>query len=557
MGYAVANYPADNASIRYSHDEATGQLTTLTAPNNSTLSYTYDGSLALSETWSNSSVNGTVAQEYNNDFRVTAIHVNNDAVNYRYDKDGLITQTGELSLMRRADNGLLTQTQLGDVTSQRTYNAFAEMVQETVSKDSQIRYETHYQHDSLGRITQKVETIEGSTITYAYRYDLAGRLVEVQQNGTVTEAYSYDANGNRLTTETTTGSVTAQYDVQDRLTQYGNTTYHYTNNGELKQKNDHGQTTDYDYDVLGNLRSVNDGQQIDYVIDARNRRIGKKVNGQLVQGFLYLGNLNPVAELDGQGNVVSRFVYGSKANVPDYLLKNGNTYRIISDHLGSPRLVIDSDTGVVVQRMDYDAFGNVLFDSNPGFQPFGFAGGLYDVDTKLVRFGARDYDAQVGRWMAKDPILFAGGDSNLYGYVVSDPINYIDPRGLLLGTIVHKISSLFGKADEAIIAAKYTDGVEGIILQNTSSTEYDPTSIVKPLQNAAQIADGAQAASLGVMLSGMSTGGATAGIPLIGIGTYLGSSALLNQLELSFGTSVSEYWGKAFFNLLNDDCYNY
>ncbi len=47
-------------------------------------------------------------------------------------------------------------------------------------------------------------------------------------------------------------------------------------------------------------------------------------------------------------------------------------------------------------------------DTNPGFVPFGFAGGLYEADTKLVRFGARDYDPQFGRWTSKDPILFGG-----------------------------------------------------------------------------------------------------------------------------------------------------
>jgi len=172
------------------------------------------------------------------------------------------------------------------------------------------------------------------------------------------------------------------------------------------------------------------GKQIEYVIDGRNRRVGKKVNGQLVQGFLYQGSLNPVVELDGNGNVVSRFVYGSKANIPDYMLKNGNTYRILSDHLGSPRRVVDINEGSIVQRMDYDAFGNVVFDSNPGFQPFGFAGGIYDLSTQLTRFGARDYDAQTGRWTAKDPILFDGKDTNLYGYVLNDPVNFIDPLGL-------------------------------------------------------------------------------------------------------------------------------
>jgi RHS repeat-associated protein len=86
--------------------------------------------------------------------------------------------------------------------------------------------------------------------------------------------------------------------------------------------------------------------------------------------------------------------------------------------------------GTVVQRLDYDAFGRVLQDTNPGFQPFGFAGGLYDDDTGLVRFGARDYDAYAGRWTAKDPILFRGEGSNLYLYVAADPINRFDPDGL-------------------------------------------------------------------------------------------------------------------------------
>jgi len=112
------------------------------------------------------------------------------------------------------------------------------------------------------------------------------------------------------------------------------------------------------------------------------------------------------------------------------MVQAGVTYRIVSDHLGSPRLVIDTTTGAVAQRMDYDAFGNVLVDTNPGFQPFGFAGGIYDPDTKLVRFGARDYDPEVGRWTAKDPIRFAGGDANLYGYVVGDPVNAGDSLGL-------------------------------------------------------------------------------------------------------------------------------
>ncbi|MCP4487347.1 MAG: RHS repeat-associated core domain-containing protein, partial [Gammaproteobacteria bacterium] len=88
-----------------------------------------------------------------------------------------------------------------------------------------------------------------------------------------------------------------------------------------------------------------------------------------------------------------------------------------------------STDGTVAQRMDYDTWGNVALDTNPGFQPFGFAGGIYDLHTELTRFGARDYDAETAKWAAKDPIRFNGGDANFYGYVLEDPVNYIDETG--------------------------------------------------------------------------------------------------------------------------------
>lgn len=144
------------------------------------------------------------------------------------------------------------------------------------------------------------------------------------------------------------------------------------------------------------------------------------------------GALSPVAELDASGNVVTRFIYATRSNVPDYMVKGGITYRVLTDHLGSVRLVVNTSTGEVVQRLDYDPWGKVERNTNPGFQPFGFAGGLYDEVTGLTRFGARDYDADAGRWTAKDPIGFEGGSANLYAYVESDPVNSVDPEGLIV-----------------------------------------------------------------------------------------------------------------------------
>ena len=95
--------------------------------------------------------------------------------------------------------------------------------------------------------------------------------------------YSYDSNSNRTSANYNGTPINAPYDAQDRLTQYGVFTYAYTANGELQSRTMSAQTTQYGYDVLGNLKSVTlpGGPQIDYVIDGQNRRIGKKVNGAL------------------------------------------------------------------------------------------------------------------------------------------------------------------------------------------------------------------------------------------------------------------------------------
>lgn len=415
---------------RYGYD-ATGKLESILASDGANLAYNYDGSLLARVTWSGE-IAGNVGFTYDDNFRLTAESANGTTINYAYDDDDLLTSAGSLTLGRDAQNGLLTSSTLGAISDTWNYNTFGEPVAYATTAAGSDAFRENFVRDDAGRITAITESRFGMTFTKDFSYDAAGRLHEVSRNGAVESTYEFDENSNRRTKTTGGVSVTATYDPQDRMLTYGDATYAYSVNGELQTKTDAFGVTGYTYDTLGNLTRVvlPNGRIIDYVIDGQNRRIGRKVDGILVQGWLYANQLQIVAETNGSGAIVKRFVYATRSNIPDYMITSSSTYRIVSDHLGSPRYVLDSSTGAITASYEFDEFGNLTQSSNGQAMPFGFAGGLYDADTKLVRFGARDYDSYTARWTRKDPIGFGGGDSNIYEYVMGDPINRIDPSGL-------------------------------------------------------------------------------------------------------------------------------
>jgi RHS repeat-associated protein len=420
---------APTETINYSYDASTGHLSSASIPGGEAIAYGYNGPMQTSSTWTGI-VSGGMARVFGKDFWVTSESINGaNAIAFTFDKDGLMTKAGSL-VFKNNPNGLITRTTLGSATDNRTYDGFGALTAYSAKYLTGTLYSVNFARDSDGRIVRKVETIGGTTNTFVYTYDHAGRLTKVSENGTI-GTYTYDTNSNRLTAKTVSGTVAGTYDAQDRLLTYGGTSYQYTANGELASQKAGTQTTSYTYDALGNLIGVTlpSGTQITYITDAENHRVGKTLSGALQSGFLYDGD-TIVAQLSGTNAIVSQFIYDSANSAPIYMVQAGVTYRIFSDQLGSPRLVVNTSTGAVAQEIDYDEFGNIVKDTNPGFQPFGFAGGLYDQDTKFVRFGARDYAPAIGRWTAKDPILFDGGDTDLYGYVFNDPVNLKDPTGL-------------------------------------------------------------------------------------------------------------------------------
>jgi RHS repeat-associated protein len=132
---------------------------------------------------------------------------------------------------------------------------------------------------------------------------------------------------------------------------------------------------------------------------------------------------------------------------------------------------VNADTGAIAQRIDYDEWGNATYVSGASdFQPFGFAGGLTDQDTGLVRFGARDYDPRVGRWTSKDPIRFRGSP-NFFTYALSDPINRIDPTGLKDRSFPFNGQAVNGARSRPIIVVDM-DNSKAITLRYGESSPY-------------------------------------------------------------------------------------
>lgn len=352
----------------------------------------------------------------------------------KYDSGNKASQKIELDMKENT-----TLLPLG-VSMVRKYDAFGQAIEystKTMDKNTSTLY-SYYKllptYDFNDRLVQ-IEKVSGSTVNgnEVYQTDFFKQYT-----------FASGSNGNvssYIQRPTLTGTPTkltaATHGTDDRLLTLSGTlnrTYTYDDDGNLKTVTHSNGTTAYDYDDFSNLKKITypSGKTIEYKVDGMNRRVKKLVNGVVNEYYLWYDQIHLAAVLDASKTVKYSYLYGPESHAPSYVIKDGVTYKMVNDPgLGSVRYVVNPSTLEIAQELEYDEFGNIVKNTSPGFQSVGFAGGLMDVDTKLVRFGARDYDPITGRWTTKDPIGFGGGDTNLYSYVEGDPMSYIDPTGLL------------------------------------------------------------------------------------------------------------------------------
>jgi RHS repeat-associated protein len=397
------------------------------------IAYAYDGKLLTAENVSGT-LNQALVYDYNDDFNTTFFTYAGETTGYSYDNDGMLTGSGIFTITRNADNGLPETVSSALLSVNRIFNGYGEIDAESSTVNGLAVSSWSLTRDNNGRITQKTDTIAGTPSNYNYTYDAMGRLLTVTKDTVPVEAYQYNANGIRTHEMNNLRGIPDRsftYSDEDHLLTAGNIVYQYDLDGFLISKTDGTDITQYDYSTRGELLRVTlpDSTLIEYVHDPSGRRIAKKINGNITEKYLWQGMTRLLAVYDGNDNLHMRFEYADD-RMPVAMTQAGIRYYLAYDQVGSLRTVAVG-TGNVVKEMTYDSFGNLISDSDPTFDvPFGFAGGLHDRDTTLVRFGYRDYDPDIGRWTAKDPIFFAGGDTDLYGYVLNNPINFIDQLGL-------------------------------------------------------------------------------------------------------------------------------
>lgn len=369
------------------------------------------------------------------------------SLDYQFDAYNRVIQAGENQIGRATYTGEIQTIRNNNLEELREHDQNGRLALQLVQIQGRELYSARYSYDGLGRIKTLNESILGESQSYEYRYQPNGMLSVVLVNDVALEQYTYDTQGNHFEREIAGYHQDYSYDDNNRLiSRRWNLTdrtrlaeYDFNHSGQQTQvryitEKDGARwvtrSRNYSYNTLGHLQKVTwASQQRRYHYDPYDRRIATYQNGNLERGLIYGLEDQPLAEVNENGRIINTYYYADSLT-PISLRKGNRDYYIVADIRGSVRLVVNAIDGTVVQRIDYDAFGQILQNSNPGYTSFSFAGGLYDSTTGLTRFGARDYDAELARWTAEDPIGFASGDVNFYSYVANDPVNFADPTGL-------------------------------------------------------------------------------------------------------------------------------
>ena len=331
--------------------------------------------------------------------------------------DGLLIKKGPFTITRNGPGGAPSVIGDGVLSTSIEYDSFGRCTRRVHTVAAEPVFALALKYDDAGRVTDKREQIAEQGHAFHYAYDSDGQLTAVTRDGHVFERYTYDANGNRASRQSGDGPAeTALYDARDRIRGQAATAYSFDSDGFLtRRENDF-----FRYSTRGELLEVAAaGERVTYDYDGHGRRVACTDQSGKTE-YLY-GNPEQFFQVTAVREPAGRlttYLY-EETGFLLAMIREGTRYYVATDQVGTPRTVADMQ-GNLVKVLEFGSFGNPVADSDSGFTlPFGFPGGLVDPTSGLVRFGFRDYDPQVGRWTARDSLLFGGRQGNLYAYVGS------------------------------------------------------------------------------------------------------------------------------------------
>ncbi|AIS02312.1 RHS repeat-associated core domain-containing protein [Streptomyces glaucescens] len=451
---------ARGVTITYTYDNL-DRIRTVTSPNTVKVEYWYDGDGNLVQ---RSDGTGTTTYEFDPLQRETVRHLQDGSqtllaytpagnVDYYRDPAGTVDYTwnevNKLTQLKDPQGRITSYTyNNNDVRTTTTYpgGTVHKVDVDKSSRPTSIRatspqgtlidlsytygYGTNAATDG-GKIRTSTDTARGTKRTYTY--DGAGRFsyAKEEKAGAITDSwqYCYDLAGNLTSQGTDQGcprGTTYSYNDAQQLTAKSTTSGPWSYD-QIGNETAGASTDDYartgeqwtDHSQMSSITVAAKTYAGQYGSTDQSERI------RLGDTFFHNGPLGLSAKTTAGVDMGFNREPGGTLNS---MTTGGKTYFYLTDAIGSVVALADAD-GNKVNTYTYSPRGVRLLaqSSEPVAQPYRFAGGYQDP-TGLYHFRARYYDANIGRFTQPDP---SGQEKNPYLYAEGDPVNRIDPNGLL------------------------------------------------------------------------------------------------------------------------------
>lgn len=459
-GNLISKLDANGVTTSYSYD-ALNRLISRTYPEGSD-HYEYDA-------------NGNLTRCYNNhiDYRFTHDNLNRllsktvqpwgKTISYTYDAVGNRTSMtdpdGGITIYQYDDNQRLTSLSnpFGQTTTfvydnagrmTRQNNANGTYAVYVYDMSDNLERLTHYKsngdtlaflvytYDSVGYRTS-MHDLQG---LHTYRYDEVGRLVHVTYGNGDTGDYTYDGSGNRTSLIKNGRDTTLYgYDAEDKILFAGGTTFEFNRNGNMVEKVDGGDTTQYQYNNQDELTLIllSNGDSLIFQYDPTGLRISTLSTSDSTIKYL-LDGPNVLQELDTDGNLTAQYTSGFGFDRWYGLMKHGDHYTYHQDGLNSILSLSDLRENEI-NSYRYDVFGKRNTLSGSIKNSIGFSGREQNSISELIYLRARYYSHSLGLFLSKD--IFNGfilnpASLHKWAYTGSNPVNRIDPTGYVYVKII-------------------------------------------------------------------------------------------------------------------------